>query len=245
MSALAPSPPAPVTLADLLARPDVWRGDALARTSAPGLPTGYPELDGELPGGGWPRQALSEFLAAPETGIAGLLAPALAPLPGPLLLVAPPWPLHAAGWAAAGLAPQRLVVVEASRQDAAWACETALEEGGFAALLAWLPEIDARGLRRLQMAAAAFPGPACLVRPPARLQESSPAPLRLTVAPTRRGLQLQIVKRRGGGLPHPLILEPRLAVAHLLERDRALARPTLSPAAPGRPGAPARRPHHA
>ncbi len=244
MSAL-PSSPAPVTLADLLARPDVWRGDALARVKAPGLATGYPELDRELPGGGWPRQALSEFLAPPEAGVAGLLAPALAALAGPLLLVAPPWPLHAAGWAAAGLPGQRLLVVEARGQDAAWACETALEEGGFAAVLAWLPDIDARGLRRLQLAAESFSGPACLVRPPARLRESSPAPLRLTVECRPQGLQVQIVKRRGGGLPPPLTLVPRLAVARLQERDRALARPALSPAAPGRPGAPARRPVHA
>lgn len=231
-----PAIASPVALADLLARPDVWRGDTLARSATPGLSSGYPELDRELPGGGWPRQALSEFLAGPGAGVAGLLAPALAATAGGVLLVAPPLPLHAPGWAAAGLAPARLLIVEAVGKDAAWACETALGEGGFAALLAWLPEIDARGLRRLQLAAEGFSGPAFVVRPPARAQEASPAPLRLTLESRPEGLALGLLKRRGGGTPRPLLLLPRLAVARFLERDRALARPAFPPAAPGRPG---------
>lgn len=245
MSALAfPVSPAAISpvdslansLADVLARPDVWRGDALAQAAVPGLPSGYPELDRELPGGGWPRQALSEFLADAGAGVAGLLAPALATAPGGVLLVAPPQPLHAPGWAAAGLAPARLLIVEARGQDAAWACEMALGEGGFAAILAWLPEIDSRSLRRLQLAAEGFGGPAFVVRPPARAREASPAPLRLALESRPEGLQLSLLKRRGGAMPRPLVLLPRLAVARLLERDRALARPAFSPAAPGRSG---------
>lgn len=235
MSALASSPHAPVTLADLLDRPDVWRGDALAATPRPGQPTGYGELDAQLPGGGWPRGALSELLAPPGTGVAALLAPALAACSGPLLLVAPPWPVHAPGWAGAGIVPGRLTLVEATGQDGAWTCETALALGGFAALLAWLPEIDARGLRRLQLAAEGFGGPAFIVRPQARGREASPAPLRLTVANAPRGLQVQITKRRSGSLPPPLLLQPTRALAPFLERDRALALPASAPAAPGRP----------
>jgi len=252
-----PEAPERVTLAAILARPDVWRGDALAGSERPGLPTGHPALDAALPGGGWPRGALSECLAAPDTGLAGLLVPALAGAfstasataftntPGPLLLVNPPHPLHAPGWAAAGLAPARLVIVDAGGQEAAWACETALEEGGFAALLAWLPEIGTKALRRLQVAAESHPGPAWIVRPPARATEASPAPLRLAVADTPGGLEIRILKRRGSGLPRPLLLTPALAVTALQERHRALARPALPLPAPGRPGPAPRHPVHA
>ncbi|GBG02754.1 CDP-6-deoxy-delta-3,4-glucoseen reductase [Azospira sp. I13] len=234
-------------LAELLARPDIWRGDRLAASPRPGLPTGHPALDRLLPGGGWPRGALSEFLATPEVGVTGLLAPALAALAGPLLFVNPPWPLHAPGWQAAGFAAGRLAVVEANGKEGAWACEVALEEGGFAALLAWLPDIDAKGLRRLQLAAAGQPGLACILRPPARAREPSPAPLRLSLENAPRGLRVRLLKRRGGdGLAEqPLILTPALAVTALLERDRALALPALPLPAPGRPGAAARTPAHA
>lgn len=229
------SGPAPVALADLLARPDLWRGDALAATALPGLPTGYRALDRQLPGGGWPRQSLSEILAAPGTGVAGLLAPALAAARGGVLLVAPPRGVYAPGWASVGLDPARLLVVEAGGRDGAWACETALAEGGLGAVLAWLPDIDARGLRRLQLAAEGFAGAAFLVRPPARAREASPAPLRLALKSLPQGLEVMLLKRRGGALTRPLTLVPPLPVARFLERDRALARPALSPLAPGRP----------
>ncbi len=76
-----------------------------------------------------------------------------AELPGGwLALVAPPWLPHAPSWAAAGVVPERLVVVRAGRQ-VAWCLEQLLASGGFAGVLAW-PEtgLDARALRRLQVA---------------------------------------------------------------------------------------------
>lgn len=54
----------------------VWRGDRLAEPEAPGLPTGHSRLDAVLPGGGWPRGALTEFLLPhPGVGELGLLLP--------------------------------------------------------------------------------------------------------------------------------------------------------------------------
>src|SRR6185369_2713843 len=104
------------------------------------IPTGYPELDAELPGGGWPRGNLSEFLVARSGfGELSLLLPALAQLSaagGWLALVAPPWQLHAPAWAAAGIALERLVVVKAGGQ-AVWCLEQLLASGGFAGVLGW------------------------------------------------------------------------------------------------------------
>ena len=42
-------------LAAILAHPAVWRGDRLGGVATPGLATGFPALDAELPGGGWQR----------------------------------------------------------------------------------------------------------------------------------------------------------------------------------------------
>jgi hypothetical protein len=68
-----------LTLAQVLDRPDVWRGDTLARAPLPGVPTGFAELDRELPGGGWPRGGLTEILPLRRgIGELSLLLPALA-----------------------------------------------------------------------------------------------------------------------------------------------------------------------
>ena len=48
-------------LAELLHHPLVWRGDQLA-ASLDTISTGFADLDSELPGGGWPKGALTELL---------------------------------------------------------------------------------------------------------------------------------------------------------------------------------------
>ncbi|HEX5803780.1 MAG TPA: SOS cell division inhibitor SulA, partial [Azospira sp.] len=105
-------------LADVLARSDVWRGDGLAQAPLPGVPTGFNELDAELPGGGWPRGGLVELL--PErrgVGEMALLMPALARISTEelawVVCVAPPLPPYAPAWAAAGVALSRLLVTRA------------------------------------------------------------------------------------------------------------------------------------
>ena len=224
MSAL----PQPVALAEVLARGDVWRGDALAALNEAAIPSGHPELDAELPGGGWPRGNLTEILVDRSgLGEMSLLMPALASLSasgGWLALVAPPWLPHAPAWAAAGLALDRLVIVRAGKQ-AAWCCEQLLVSGGFAAVLAW-PEanIDARVLRRLQVAAEGRPTFACLWRPTRQAATPSPAPLRLAVNAAESGLSVHILKRRGRPAARPL----NLSLARPGRSQRALAGPSLS-----------------
>ena len=224
MSAL----PQPVALAEVLARGDVWRGDALASLNEAAIPSGHPELDAELPGGGWPRGNLTEILVdRGGLGEMSLLLPALARLSasgGWLALVAPPWLPHAPAWAAAGLALDRLVIVRAGKQ-AAWCCEQLLASGGFAAVLAW-PEanIDARVLRRLQVAAEGRPTFACLWRPTRQAATPSPAPLRLAVSAAESGLSVHILKRRGRPAARPL----NLSLARPGRSQRALAGPSLS-----------------
>ncbi len=65
------------TLDALLDNPRVWRGRQQPQAT-PGLPSGYPELDRHLPGGGWPPDALTEILTAHYgIGELRLLMPAL------------------------------------------------------------------------------------------------------------------------------------------------------------------------
>ncbi len=202
--------PSPVALAEVLARGDVWRGDALACLPDASIPSGHPELDAELPGGGWPRGNLTELLVERDSvGEMSLLLPALARLSaegGWLALVAPPWLPHAPAWAAAGLALERLVVVQAGKQ-VAWCFEQLLASGGFAGVLAW-PEsgIDARTLRRLQVAAEGRPVFAGIWRSTAAAAAPSPAPLRVALAAEAGQLSVRILKRRGRPAARPLAL---------------------------------------
>jgi cell division inhibitor SulA/protein ImuA len=55
-----------MSLDTLLQRRDIWRGGQLSPAAADGLPTGFGPLDAVLPGGGWPRGALTEILTTQE-----------------------------------------------------------------------------------------------------------------------------------------------------------------------------------
>lgn len=224
--------PLPVALADVLARGDVWRGDTLAALPETTIPSGHAELDAELPGGGWPRGNLTELLVDQGgVGEMSLLLPALAHLSaagGWLALVAPPWQAHAPAWQAAGIALERLVVVRAGQQ-VGWCVEQLLACGGFAGVLAW-PEagIDARALRRLQVAAEGRPVFACLWRPTVAFRVPSPAPLRVALAAGERGLSVRIVKRRGRPVSGPLALSVPRPLAFAGRNSRAVAGPAFS-----------------
>lgn len=201
--------PSSLTLSQILERPDVWRGDTLARAPLPGVPTGFAELDLELPGGGWPRGCLTELL--PErrgVGELSLLLPALARISSDelawLVCVAPPHPLYAPALHACGVDLSRLLVASAPGRDAAWACERSLAADGVGAVVAWLPDAQTTSLRRLQLAAEASRTLLFVFRPAACASQSSPAPLRLALAGEGEQVSVRLLKRRGGVQPGPL-----------------------------------------
>lgn len=193
-------PPSAQALSDVLLRPDVWRGDRLAKMEGETVGSGFAALDAELPGGGWPRGALTELLApAQGVGELSLLLPALRQLDeaSDIAIVAPPGLAHAPAWAGC-FALSRLLWVEASGEDAAWSAELLLASGALGAVLAWLPaRTGSKTLRRLQLAAEGRPGLAFLFRPSNCAQQASPAPLRVALEGSRQGLQLRLLKRRG------------------------------------------------
>jgi cell division inhibitor SulA/protein ImuA len=213
---------AALPLAEVLARNDVWRGDTLAEAKFPGVSTGFPQLDAELPGGGWPRGGLVELLTSRQgVGEMSLLMPALAHISSCelswIVCVAPPLSPYAPAWAAAGVSLSRLLVTRAAGGDVAWACARALEADGVGALIAWLPAgnsatglaNDSATLRRLQLLAEKSRTLIFLFRPAAAVHQSSPAPLRIGIeaASAAGHLSLRLLKRRGGALAAPLELD--------------------------------------
>lgn len=221
-------------LKDILQRHPVWRGAALAQ-AAPAISTGYPLLDHELPGGGWPVGALTEILADDE-GIGELetVLPALARLTSAgrrAVWLAPPYLPYAPALAAAGIDLAHLVLVRApGRRDALWAAEQALRAGPCHALLGWFRHARYEELRRLALAAEASRAFVVLFRPGEAAREPSPACLRIALEPAEGALGVRILKRRGAPLATLLRLErtfPPSKPLHALGRA-AFQRPVRS-----------------
>jgi len=197
-----------IALAEILQRHPVWRGGSLAQASA-ALPSGYAPLDAELPGAGWPRQALTElFVDQAGIGELEIILPALATLTSAgrrTVWVAPPHLPYAPALAAAGVDLVNVLIVHAAeRRDALWAAEQALRSGSCHALAAWLPKPRYAELQRLVVAAEASHAVAFLFRPLAAADESSPAALRVVLEAAGSELHVRIVKRRGAPLARPV-----------------------------------------
>lgn len=191
--------------------PGIWRGNQRAQTAEEALPTGFAALDALLPGGGWPRGALTELLIGRQgIGELRLLIPALARLSeaaGWLAWVAPPYVPYAAALTAVGIDLKRLVVAKPpSEADAWWTAEQVLRSGTCGALLAWLRAADERRMRRLQLSAETGHTWGVLFRHAHAAQDRSPAALRLLLEPAAEGLAVRILKRRGGPVSQPVVV---------------------------------------
>jgi hypothetical protein len=207
------------SLEALLRSAAVWRAREKAEAPAGAIvPTGWPALDAALPGGGWPLGTLVEFLL-PGHGVGELrlLLPALRRLEAGAALgaaragegdaerrwivwVAPPLAPYPPALGQAGVEPSRQLLVEAeATQDRLWAMEQALHSRSCSAVLAWLDTVDDRWLRRLKLAAEPGRALAVLFRPIRRREQASPATLRLALEPRPDGLDVWVLKSRGGG----------------------------------------------
>jgi cell division inhibitor SulA len=197
-----------LSLDGLLDARRVWRGSpAPAQAPVAEWPTGCAALDAVLPSGGWPPSSLSEILLpADGVGELQLAWPVLARLTcagRAVVLVAPPYDVHAPAWAAAGLDLAHLHRVHADPRDALWAAEQCLRSGACGAVLCWPAKADDRALRRLQVAAEAGQCIGLAFRPLQVAINPSPAALRVAIdapsATTPR--QLRVLKCRGANAP--------------------------------------------
>jgi hypothetical protein len=219
-------------LTRLLEHPAIWRGRSAARAST--VPTGFPELDAALPGGGWPQVGLVEVLISRlGVGELELLLPALAALTCKpqarwCAWIAPAEPFaeragspSAAGssyclepfapaLAAHGVSLSRLLIVRA--EAPLWACEQSLRSGACDATVAWMRRVPLRALRRLQLAAERGRTLAFLFRglSTRAVREPSCAALRIAVQPARGAVRATILKSRGS-LRGAVYLSPRAA----------------------------------
>jgi protein ImuA len=188
----------------------VWRADQMGCYETPVTASGHPELDAELPNGGWPASTLIELLLQqPGIGEMRLLQPALAAIAKQrrVALVQPPHAPQIAAWSAWGLPHEQLLWLKTPHTaDALWSAEQILRNGSCGALLFWQQQIRDEALRRLHLAAQASSTVFWMLRPLAVAVQPSPAPLRLALRPDPGGIAIEIVKRRGPMAAGPLHL---------------------------------------
>jgi protein ImuA len=217
----------------------LWRGDQLGQSVTRVFLSGFEALDAALPGGGWPGHSLTEILTAHsgslEWRLLGGVLREVCAAGCSVVLVGPPREPHVPGLRAVGLSEKHLVWVQAETPaERLWSAEQLIKANACGALIAWLPQVRAEQIRRLQVLAAGCEAPVFVCRPASASQESSAAPLRLLA---RTGLDWELLvdvfKRKGPPLEATLrlpsvpaglqnILTPRLRLpSALLPRDSA------------------------
>jgi protein ImuA len=247
-----PTPSPPVTQPRALppaVEAVIWRGDELGHTASKVSPSGWAELDAELPGGGWPLQSVTEVLTAQPSVLEWrLLGPALRPVVaagGQVVVIGPPRHPHLPGLLHEGLNERQLVWVQAELPaERLWVTEQLIKANAAGTIVSWLPQARQEQLRRLQVCAQACEGLVFLCRPQAARHDASAAPLRVhaSVGPDWE-LKVNVFKRRGpvhdrtlvlpsvpGGLAS--VLTPRLRQpSRLISREAAdvVGSPVVSP----------------
>ena len=218
--------------------PTLWLAHQLGRQADAAVPSGFKALDAQLPGGGWPRRALTELLLPhPGVGEIRLLAACLVATQKAgrlVMLFDPPVALSAGALAQLGFDVAQLLVINTRTRvipgsDSLWALEQALKSGHVGAVLAWLPpRLRTERLRRLQLAAHAHDGPAFVLCEMSAAQRPTAAPLRLALRANGADvLAVRVLKRRGPPLAAPL----QLALLPVLDETARLRAITpLTPA---------------
>jgi cell division inhibitor SulA len=195
-------------LATLLDHPGLWRAGQLPRP-ADTSSSGFSALDEHLPGGGWPRGGLAEFLLSTAgVGELRLLVPLMRALSRDetrwVAWINPPFLPYAPALEALGVDIRKILLIHPkTHREALWALERASRSGTCSLALAWLDErqLKLKDTRRLQIAARQGRTFTCLFRPEEAAAVNSMAELRLQMAASDPGSVVVDIRKRRGGWP--------------------------------------------
>lgn len=223
------------TKADFFDHPLLWRakelnpGQVKSRRPDQSLASGYSELDQELTGRGWPRNALVEILL-PCAGLGELrlLLPTLAALSNKqwIAWINPPFIPYAPALEQYGVDMQKILIIQAREHaEALWAVERCSQSACCGAVIAWPDQasLTAKQLRRAQLAARSGNTLGVFFRPLDAEQQTSPAELRLKITGHQVDqLSLDILKRRGGWPLQGLAIDLSQTTGRRLDRMHSI-----------------------
>ena len=170
--------------------------------------TGFPALDQHL-GGGWPQHNVVELQSHGACAELQLISKALGQSGSDLLQV---WINPPASLCAEYLLQQKrplhqVLELNAPRSaDALWAAELCLKSGSCMDVLLWQHSLNLTQLKRLQLAAAQGQSQLFMFRPVQAEQQLLPWALSLLLTPATAGLQVRILKRKGGWQQQEVLL---------------------------------------
>jgi len=196
------------SLQHLLEHTKIWRAGSTPNVR--GIPTGRPLLDGLLPNRGWPANSLTEILSGVEgIGALSLVLPAVAKLTRThwVVWVCPPYVPYAPALQAAGVALERVLIVEPDEQQEAdteymlWVFEQALRFPDCGVAMAWIGDAPHMRLRRLQLACEQGETWGVMFRPGSCAIQASPAALRVSLEIDADGANSVRILKAQGGVP--------------------------------------------
>jgi cell division inhibitor SulA len=194
-------------LIDLLThRHLVWQGNR-QQASIETCPSGYADLDAQL-AGGFPVQGVMELNTPTGIGELRLLLPHLATQQRLVVFIHPPAHINAHALLQAGLAAERVLIVEPSTpQEALWAAEWCAKSGACSSVLLWHQALAVHHVKRLQLAAEAGQSQVWLLRHEVHESLTLPWTLSMAFKAMPQGLEITVNKRKGGWSSRPFAMD--------------------------------------
>jgi len=180
----------------------IWRAGDIQKKGQKTFPTGYSEFDNALPGRGWPQSSLIEIIVSNwGMGELQLLIPLLKQITQNTyyaVLISPPYIPYTPALHQQGIALKNMIVMpkEYIGEQCLWVLEKVLNTQTCGVAIAWPKKLTDKSMRRLQLAAEQGGSIAIVFQN--REASSSPAALRIRLIRLKAGLQIDILKARGG-----------------------------------------------
>lgn len=203
-----PSPPSTSaktpSLEQLLRREDIWRGHSHSFVNQTTQSSGHVALDNALQHKGWPINSLIEVCQAYHACDWWLFHPAAKALceanNGYIVLLNPPALPFQQGLEQYNIDTKRLLIVQPRTNAEFIAGFSELSQcSACSVLLAWQPQsaLNYTAMRKLHLSSLEGRGLYAIFRPLQARQQSSPANLRIQVAPQKNHIALSIFKQKG------------------------------------------------
>ncbi len=177
----------------------LWQSSDLS-TSGTTLSSGYSALD-TLLDGGFPTQGVVHIESATGIGEIRMLMPYLHTHQndGLIVFIQPPADICAASLAYCGLHLRNIWVIQPQTpQHALWAAEQCLKSSACRHVLLWQSELEIHHIKRLQLACEQGENTLFIYKHPQVHSLSLPVTLSLQLTPHPRGINVRLLKRKGG-----------------------------------------------